>query len=101
MIGCGDLRNAEGVRLYQQARYQDALREFQGTAYDDPNNADAYYNLAMTYHRIGRLEHSQADLNQAECYYNQCLDRDPNHTECYRGLAVLLAQEGRKETHFG
>ena len=66
--GCGDLRNAEGVRLYQQARYQDALREFQGATYDDPGNADAYYNLAMTYHQIGRLEHRQADLQQAECY---------------------------------
>ena len=102
--GCGEFaaqgRNAEGVRLFQQARYQEAMREFQEALYDDPNDADAYYNLAATYHRLGRLEHRQADLDQAECYYNQCLDRDPNHTDCYRGLAVLLAEQGRKDDAF-
>ena len=36
-------------------------------------------------------------MDQAESYYNQCLDRNPNHTECYRGLAVLLAEQGRKK----
>ena len=102
--GCGEFaaqgRNAEGVRLYQQAQYQEAMREFHEASYDDPNDADAYYNLAATYHRLGRLEHRQSDLDQAECYYNQCLDRDANHTECYRGLAVLLAEQGRKDDAF-
>ena len=69
-------------------------------SYDDPKDADAYYNLAATYHRLGRLEHCQSDFDQAECYYNQCLDRNPNHTECYRGLAVLLAEQGRKDAAF-
>ncbi len=89
-------RNADGVQLYQQGQYQAATREFQQAAYSDPSNADAYYNLAATYHRIGRLEHRQDDLKQAETCYNLCLDRDPSHTACYRGLAVLLAEEGRK-----
>ena len=101
LAGCGGFnaqgRNAEGVRLFQQARYQDALREFQEATYADPNNADAHYNIAATYHRTGRLEHRQADLAQAESYYNLCLDRNPDHTECYRGLAVLLAEQGRTE----
>jgi tetratricopeptide (TPR) repeat protein len=88
------------VQLYQQAQYQAALREFQEATYSDPSNADAYYNLAATYHRIGRLEHRQSDLNQAETCYNLCLDRNPNHTDCYRGLAVLLAEQGRKEEAF-
>jgi tetratricopeptide (TPR) repeat protein len=93
-------RNADGVQLFQQAQYQEALRQFQEATYADPGNADAYYNLAATYHRIGRLEHRQGDLNQAETYYNLCLDRDANHTDCYRGLAVLLAEEGRKNEAF-
>jgi tetratricopeptide (TPR) repeat protein len=46
------------------------------------------------------LENRQSDLDQAENYYNQCLDRDPNHAECYRGLAVLLAEQGRNEEAF-
>lgn len=104
LSGCGEFaaqgRNAEGVRLYQEARYQDAIREFQEATYDDPSNADGYYNLAAAYHRAGRAEHCQSDLVQAENFYNQCLDRNPNHTECYRGLAVLLAQQGRTEEAF-
>ena len=104
LTGCGAFdaqgRNAEGVRLFQQARYQEAVKEFQEATYADPNNADAYYNLAASYHRIGRLEHRQADIDQAEAYYNLCLDRNGEHTDCYRGLAVLLAEQGRNEEAF-
>jgi tetratricopeptide (TPR) repeat protein len=104
LIGCGGFnaqgRNAEGVRLFQQARYQEAVKQFQEATYADPNNADGYYNLAATYHRLGKAEHRQADLDQAESYYNLCLDRNDNHTDCYRGLAVLLAEQGRKDEAF-
>jgi tetratricopeptide (TPR) repeat protein len=104
LVGCGGFnaqgRNSEGVRLFQQAQYQEAIKQFQEAIYADPNNADGYYNLAATYHRIGRLEHRQADLDQAESHYNLCLDRNANHTDCYRGLAVLLAEQGRNDEAF-
>lgn len=104
LAGCGGLnaqsRNSEGVKLFQQARYQEAAKEFQEATYADPTNADGYYNLAATYHRIGKVEHRQADLDQAETYYNLCLDRNGNHTDCYRGLAVLLAEQGRTDEAF-
>jgi len=93
-------RNAEGVQLYQQARYQDALHEFQEATYVEPYNADAFYNLAATYHRMNTMEHRQVDADQAETYYNLCLDRNPNHTACYRGLAVLLIEQGRRDDAF-
>jgi tetratricopeptide (TPR) repeat protein len=104
LSGCGGInaqsRNSEGLKLFQQARYQEAVKEFQEATYAEPNNADSYYNLAATYHQWGKQEHRQADLDQAEAYYNLCLDRNGNHTECYRGLAVLLAEQGRKEEAF-
>ena len=40
------------------------------------------------------------DLQQAENLYNQCLERDPNHTDAYRGLAVLLNETGRQREAF-
>jgi tetratricopeptide (TPR) repeat protein len=102
--GCGGItasgRNAEGVRLYQQARFNEALQEFQEASYADPSNADAYYNLAMTFHNLGETTKSPADLQKAETYYNMCLDRNGNHTDCYRGLAVLLAEQGRTAEAF-
>jgi tetratricopeptide (TPR) repeat protein len=104
LAGCGGItasgRNAEGVRLYQQARFNEAVREFQEASYADPGNADACYNLAMTYHNLGKTTKSPADLQKAETYYNMCLDRDGNHTDCYRGLAVLLAEQGRTAEAF-
>jgi tetratricopeptide (TPR) repeat protein len=104
IAGCGSFaaqgRNAEGVRLFQQARYQEAIQQFHQAINTDPNNADSYYNLASTYHRMGTLNSSQADLKQAEHYYLMCRDRNANHSECYRGLAVLMIQQGRSEEAF-
>ncbi len=104
LTGCGEFisqqQNASGVRLYQQTHYAEALREFQEATYSNPKDADGYYNIAATYHRMGRQEHCESDLKQAEKFYNDCLDRNPNHTECYRGLAVLLAERGDKDAAF-
>jgi Tfp pilus assembly protein PilF len=102
--GCGTFAaqglNADGVRLYDQARYQEAIDQFERARNNDPLNADAYYNLAAVYHHLGKANHRQADLAQAERNYFLCLDHDPNHVECYRGLAVLLAEEGQQEEAF-
>ena len=95
-------RNADGVTLFQRGQYQEALQQFQEATYADPNNADGYYNLGATYHRLGRLRpESQTDsLARAETCYRQCLERNPNHRDCHRGLAVLLIEEGRTNEAF-
>jgi tetratricopeptide (TPR) repeat protein len=102
--GCGTFTargfNAEGVRLLDQARYQEAVQQFQKAIENDPASADAYYNLAAAYHRVGAAAGRQAELTQAENYYNLCLNRDPNHRECHRGLAVLLVEQNRSEEAF-
>jgi len=99
--GCNGLaaraRNAEGVRQFDQAQYPAAMMQFQQAIYADPSNADSYYNMARVYHRLGTLQGRQSDLVQAESYYRQCLERDANHSEGYRGLAVLLAEQNRPE----
>lgn len=98
LAGCHPIsqaQNAQGVQLYQQGFYQGAIDRFHRAMSTDPNAPDSYYNLAATYHRLGTLNQRPADLQQAESLYNQCLDRDPNHVDCYRGLAVLLAEQGR------
>jgi len=102
--GCSSItangKNSEGVRLFKQARYEESLQRFQSAAYRDQDNADAYYNLGATSHRLGTISQDSAQLAQAESYYNQCLDKDENHTECYRGLAVLLVQQDRSAEAF-
>ena len=102
--GCGGLaaqtRNAEGVRLFDQSRHQEAIGKFEQAINSHPDNADGYYNLAAVYHRLGTLTQDPSHAAQAEHYYNQCLDRDDNHRCCYRGLAVLLVEQERSEEAF-
>ena len=107
--GCNSLsaqgQNAAGVRQYQKAqagfvRFDQVMRQFQEAINTDPDNPDGYYNLAATHHHVGLVEQSQKDLDRAEGLYNMCLDRDENHREAYRGLAVLLAQQGHSDKAF-
>ncbi len=96
--GCGWMAqsdNINGVSLYQQGNYQSAINQFTQAVESDPMDADSYYNLGATYHHLGKISHSTAYLQQAESYYHQCLDRNPDQRDCYRGLAVLLVEEGR------
>ncbi len=93
-------QNASGARLYEQGQYTAALQQFQQAISSDPQNADGYYNLAATTHRLGLQRNETNLLEQAEALYNQCLDHDPNHVECHRGLAVLLVDSGRPDRAF-
>jgi tetratricopeptide (TPR) repeat protein len=90
-------QNANGVRMHQQGQYQAAVERFQQAIVTDPMNGDGYYNLAATYHQLGKQQNNESYLQQAETLYNQCLDRNANHRDCYRGLAVLLVEENRPE----
>jgi tetratricopeptide (TPR) repeat protein len=60
-----------------------------------PTEAEALLTEAET---VGR----EADkyYEQAETLYNQCLDFDPNHLDCHRALAVLLAETNRSDKAF-
>ena len=103
LTGCkmvADGQNIEGVRLEQQGQHQAALQQFQQAITSQPTNADAYYNMAATYHRIGIQQRDQKQLDQAETLYNQCLDLNEDHVECRRGLAVLLTETDRSDRAF-
>jgi tetratricopeptide (TPR) repeat protein len=102
--GCSNVQsqaaNVEGVRMFQQGNYQQASDRFQQAIAHDPKSPEGYYNLAASLHKTGTLYNRPADLQQAEVLYNQCLEREPNHAECHRGLAVLLAETNRQPEAF-
>ena len=104
LAGCTQMTsqalNSEGVRLYQTGSYQQAAEQFQRAVASDPKNATGYYNLAAALHKSGKLYNRPQDLVQAEQLYNQCLEYDADHTECYRGLAVLLTETNRQDAAF-
>jgi len=102
--GCSSMQsqaaNVEGVRLYQQGNYQQASDRFQQAIAQNPTSPEGYYNLAAALQQTGTLYNRPADLQQAEILYNQCLERDPNHADAHRGLAVLLNETGRQPEAF-
>ncbi|TWT42477.1 tetratricopeptide repeat protein [Botrimarina hoheduenensis] len=102
--GCNTVQNqtlnAEGVALYRQGAYPQAAEKFQTAISKQPDAADGYYNLAASLHQTGVRLNRPADLQQAEVLYNQCLERDANHVECHRGLAVLLNETNRPDAAF-
>jgi tetratricopeptide (TPR) repeat protein len=80
-------RHNVAVQIEGQAQ----LRQQQGR----PTEAEA---LLAEAENVGR----EADkyYEQAETLYNQCLDYDPNHVDCHRALAVLLAETNRSDKAF-
>ena len=93
-------QNSAGVTQFQQGNYPGAIQYFNQALAHDPQNADAYYNLARIYHRQASTTRRQEDYDQAERLYNQCLDKSPNHVDCHRALAVLLVEENRTADAF-
>ncbi len=93
-------RNVDGVRYFQQGQYPVAIQRFDAALTIDPKNPDTYYNKAAVYHRSGLASRDQNSMTQAESFYNQCLDLNPNHVDCHRGLAVLLTETGRVDKAF-
>lgn len=102
-VGCrmsANGNNVDGVRQLQMGNYYGAIDEFRQAMALDPGNADAYYNLAATYHEMGKQTSDRTLLDQAEGLYHQCLDLNPDHVDCHRALAVLLVQTERPESAF-
>ena len=95
LAGCSMSPNVTGVALYNQGRYAEALQVFEQAKQSEPTNADTYYNLASTYHRLGNNAKDKKMQETAESLYNQCLDLSPDHVDCHRALAVLLVDTGR------
>jgi tetratricopeptide (TPR) repeat protein len=90
----------QGARLYEKGQYYPAMEKFQQAMASNPADANAYYNLASTMHQLGLANKDPNMLKQAETTYNQCLDRNPNHADCHRALAVLLVQTDRTDRAF-
>ena len=84
------------MRYYGQAQYDPALTAFQSAVKSNPNDPNALYNVAATYHqsarvalRSGQAATAQQLYEQAAQYYQLCLTKDSNYADAYRGLSAL------------
>ncbi|MDR0391823.1 MAG: tetratricopeptide repeat protein, partial [Planctomycetaceae bacterium] len=100
VVGCTSSNKCvEGVRYFNQARYDLAQRAFIDALKREPNNPDIYFNLAETYHQSAKLSLSQNEIakaqqqyDEANKYYRNCLSIDSNHLKANRGLAAMYIE---------
>ncbi len=86
--------------MYQQGQYQAAIQKFQEAANANPDDPDAAYNLGRVYHRLATVNNDPKSAAQAEQFYRIAIDRDSNHTEAHRGLAVFYVEQGQSNKAF-
>jgi tetratricopeptide (TPR) repeat protein len=93
-------QNLQGKRWFEQGNYAQAIASFQQALRSNPQDADAHYNLARTYHTVGRVQNNAQWTQQADQYYRQALTIDPSMIEANRGLAVLMIENNHTPEAF-
>ncbi len=83
------LFNEDGVRLFAQGHYADALDSFDLALTLRPQDATLLFNMAECYDRLG-------DAKGAEKFYGACLVQAPTHADARLALAQLLYRTGRQ-----
>ena len=97
LLGCASQNHtADGIRYYGQAQYDAAMTAFQSALKTNPNDPNTLYNIAATFHQSakvslmsGQTATAQHHYEQAAQHYQDCLIKDANHVDAYRGLAAL------------
>jgi len=81
---------ADAMQLYQDGKVPQAESAFHGIIAKDPNNGDAYYNLAV-------IAEGKNDLNGALSYYRSALNLNPQDTDLQS--AVVSVQNKLAQTN--
>jgi Flp pilus assembly protein TadD len=83
------LFNEDGVHLFSQSRYRDALDSFDYALTLRPNDPALLYNTAQCYDRLG-------DIARAEQLYTYCIERDRKHGDARLALIALKYRTNRQ-----
>ena len=102
-IGCNattQRQNMLGKAAFDRGDKSQAINAFQQALNRDPKNADAYYNLAACYYKLGVEKQNKQFVDQAEQLYRQAISYDDKHIDAHRGLAAMLIETGREKYAF-
>src|SRR5271155_2669213 len=81
--------SGDGVCLFRQGQFLSARESFQAALVLKPDDANLLYNIGQCYDRVG-------NSIRAQQYYEQCLQRVPNHVECRHALTVTMWNNGQQ-----
>jgi tetratricopeptide (TPR) repeat protein len=79
-----------GTRKERQQVYQEMVKSFRKAKQGRKNFLEATFNLALTYHDMGKLD-------SAKTYYLETLTIDPNLVKAHIKLAKVYDTQGQKE----
>lgn len=103
LTGCNlgaDRHNIAGIQSFQTGQMSQAINEFQKALTANPNNANAYYNLGVSYSTLAKQTKNRQWTDQAEQLYRQAISLNGQHAEAHRALAALLVESGREQYAF-
>ncbi len=90
----------QGVESFHMGNYAQASVQFQKALRENPQDADALYNMGAVYHQLWLANQNASDAAQAEQYYRDALNKNSNMAEAYRAIAVLMTTQGRRDEAF-
>lgn len=93
-------QNSIGRQAYENGQLAQAVNRFQQALNLDPNNSDAYYNLASSYYQMGRQAKNSQWISQAEQLYRQSIAINDQNVNAHRALAGLLIESDRQQSAF-
>ena len=91
--GEADKLMVEGAALLQEGRFERARQRFRDALEKDPQRAEAYNGVGVTYYARG-------DLDEALAWYKRSLEADPRFGDAFYNLACVYALEQHKELAF-
>ena len=97
MIGCNQDRALavrtmnKGLQAFNQGQTMTAIRHLKEAHQADPSYAEPALYLGQLYHR------EMSELDNAEQYYRQALQRDPENPDIAYKLGTVLADQGEHD----
>ena len=65
ILSCSERDDREGLALYNQGKYEEAISFFDQYLEGHPKDARAYYNRGRSYEELGKLEKAEASFKEA------------------------------------
>jgi type IV pilus biogenesis/stability protein PilW len=87
-----EARNIYGVTLFRQGKYDEALKQLEAAIAIDPINS---LSLANSLANIAAVQLAKGDAGKALAYFEKAIAANIQYLPARKGLAALLAREGR------
>lgn len=90
-------KNMEGLKLYQEGKYEEALRLFNEAIESDPENAAAMLNRSDVYKKLGREVEADADREKWTMLKSKPKERDAEDVQRHLEKADSVREKGTRE----